>query len=283
MGNIAVAAGIMGALGTIFGTVLAVSYRFLRVEEDPRLEQVENMLPGTNCGACGEPGCHAFATRLTAGELLPGKCTVSSPDDVEAIAAFLGVDPGAEEKRVARLLCAGGRAQAKQIAAYEGFESCRAAAIVGGGGKGCSWGCLGLADCEEVCTFDAIQMNANGLPVVDADKCTACNDCVEVCPRDLFELRPISQRLLVQCKTPLAGDEARALCRVACDACGRCAQDAPAGLIRMEANLPVIDGESEIPMVPEATYRCPTNAIVWFEKNQFAEEPVVWRDHGEAH
>jgi RnfABCDGE-type electron transport complex B subunit len=241
LGEIATAVGIMGGLGALLGGVLAVSHRFLAVPEDPRLERVEEMLPGTNCGACGEPGCHAFATRLTEGELEPSRCTVSSAEGIAQIADFLGVDAGHREKTVARLHCAGGRAQAKQIAAYEGMESCRAAALVSGGGKGCSWGCLGRADCAEACTFDAIHMNANGLPVVDVDKCTSCNDCVEVCPRDLFEILPVTQPLLVQCRVPLAGDEARALCTVACDACGKCAQDAPDDLIRMIGNVPLSD------------------------------------------
>ncbi len=173
MTNVAIAAAIMGGLGGLFGGVLAVADRFLRVPEDPRLERLDGMLPGTNCGACGEPGCHAFAERLIAGEKAPGGCTVSSPDAISSIAGFLGVDAGTQVKRVARLRCAGGRAQARQIAEYDGQDSCRAAAIVSGGGKGCSWGCLGLADCERSCDFNAIRMNANGLPVVEIDRCTA--------------------------------------------------------------------------------------------------------------
>jgi RnfABCDGE-type electron transport complex B subunit len=267
--NIALATGIMGALGVLFGGVLAISHRFLRVAEDPRLEGVVEMLPGTNCGACGEPGCQAFAERLTAGQAEPARCTVSTAADVEDIARFLGVDPGKREKLVARLHCAGGRAQARQIAEYEGFASCVAAAIVAGGGKGCSWGCLGLGDCDRACEFNAIHMIDNGLPVVDVDKCTACNDCVEVCPKDLFELLPLSQPLLVQCSVPLAGEEARALCSVACDACGRCVQDAPAGAVTMVGELPVVDYGREERLGPEATFRCPTRAIRWVPANQF--------------
>jgi RnfABCDGE-type electron transport complex B subunit len=276
MGEVAVATGILGGLGLLFGSVLAVSYRFLRVPEDPRLGEVEDMLPGNNCGACGEPGCHAFAVSLLAGRKAPGNCTVASPEQHVTIADFLGVDVGRGEKIVARLHCAGGRAQARQIAEYEGYESCRAAALVGGGGKGCSWGCLGLGDCDRICDFDAIRMNANGLPVVDVQKCTACNDCVEVCPRDLFELLPLSRPLLVQCKVPLAGEEARSLCSVACDACGRCAQDAPSDLITMIGNLPVVDYEREA-AGPEATWRCPTRAIRFVGANQFPEDPVEER------
>ena len=141
------------------------------------------LLPGTNCGACGQPGCLPFAEKLVAGEVKPSQCTVSSAEAIEEIADFLQVDAGSQEKLVARLRCAGGRSQANQIAEYQGFEGCRAAALVSGGGKGCAWGCLGLADCERACTFDAIHMNANGLPQVDTEKCTACPDCAAACPR----------------------------------------------------------------------------------------------------
>ncbi len=269
LSSFATAAGIMGGLGLLFGTVLAVAYRFLRVEEDPRLEKVEEMLPGTNCGACGEPGCRAFAESLVGGLSEPSGCTVSSPDAVDLIAAFLGVSAGARVKRVARLHCAGGLGRAKQIAAYEGFESCRAASVSGGGGKGCSWGCLGLADCEVSCTFDAIRMNPDRLPVVDVNLCTACGDCVEACPKDLFELLPMDRPLLVQCRIPLSGEEAKTLCSVACDACGRCAQDAGPELIVMKNGLPVIDYEAAEKGTASATLRCPTGAIRWVTAGQF--------------
>lgn len=274
MANVLTAVAIMAGLGLLFGLLLAVAYRYLRVAEDPRVEQVESMLPNTNCGACGEPGCRAFAEALVAGARQPAGCTVSSPDGVARIAAFLGVAAGTLDKRVARLHCAGGRAQAQQIAAYEGHSSCRAAAVTGGGGKGCAWGCLGLADCEVACTFDAIRMNANGLPVVRVDNCTACGDCVLACPRDLFEIVPLRQPLVVQCRVPLAGEEARALCTVACDACGRCVQDAPAGLVTMVDNLPVVDYRQFVEVGPEATVRCPTGAIQWVLRDQFTRPEV---------
>jgi Na+-translocating ferredoxin:NAD+ oxidoreductase RNF subunit RnfB len=271
MSEILTAAAIMGGLGLAFGAVLAFANRFLRVEEDPRLERVVEMLPGSNCGACGEPGCRALAEKLVAGAAKPSKCTVSSRLQLEAIAEFLGVDAGEEVKRVARLHCAGGLGRALQVVRYEGFPSCRAAHLVGGGGLECTWGCLGLGDCEVACTFDAIVMNALRLPAVDVEACTACGDCVDACPRDLFELMPLTHNLIVQCKAPLAADDARRLCKVACDACGRCAQDAAPGLIRMEGNLPVIDYAAGGPAAPEATLRCPTGAIQWVVGEQFAE------------
>jgi Na+-translocating ferredoxin:NAD+ oxidoreductase subunit B len=276
--SLVTAAAVMGGLALLFGVILAIAYRFLKVVEDPRIDDVESMLPGSNCGACGSPGCRAFAEALVAATQKPGGCTVAGASAVESIAEYLGVDAGGADKRVARLHCAGGHSRAVQLAAYQGHGTCRGAHAVGGGGKACVWGCLSLADCEVACTFDAIRMNADGLPVVDVDKCTACGDCVDACPRKLFDLLPLSQKLLVQCKVPLAGDEARRLCQVACDACGRCAQDGAPGLIRMENNLPVVDLAKGGPATPNAVLRCPTGAIQWVDGAQFTDiRPLVSR------
>jgi Na+-translocating ferredoxin:NAD+ oxidoreductase RNF subunit RnfB len=262
----------MVGIGLFFGTILAIAQRFLKVDEDPRIEATNELLPGTNCGACGQPGCLPFAEKLVSGDVDPGQCTVSTDENLEQIAEYLQVDAGRAEKLVARLRCAGGGLQAHQIAEYRGFEGCRAAAIVSGGGKGCAWGCLGLADCERACTFDAIHMNANGLPQVDTEKCRACPDCVAACPKDLFELVPLNQNLYVQCNIPLAGEAATQLCSVACDACGKCVADAAPGLITMEGNLPVIDYSSGGEPKPDAVFRCATRSIVWLEREQFQDQ-----------
>jgi RnfABCDGE-type electron transport complex B subunit len=270
--ELATAVTVMTGMGLFFAIVLAVAYRFLRVEEDPRLEIVQGLLPGNNCGACGQPGCAAFAGKVVSGELSPGKCTVSNAGNLEEIAAFLGVEVGAEEKRIARLKCAGGRGNVRNLAEYQGMSSCRAAAVVDGGGLGCAWGCTGLADCAKACTFDAIQMNEEGLPVVEPELCTACGDCVDVCPLDLFVVLPESHKVFVQCSSPLAGEEAVRRCRVACDACGRCALDAPEGTVEMVNGLPVVHYDREVKPTARSTWRCPTGAIVWLEGKQF-EEP----------
>ena len=262
---------ILGGVGLFFGFVIALVNQRFRVWEDPRISGVEEMLPSTNCGACSRPGCRAFAEALVGGDQQPSDCTVMSPDDVEDVAAYLGVDAGEANKRVARLLCAGGNDEAHRNADYTGFESCKAAAAVAGGGKGCTWGCLGLADCERDCLLDAIYMNDAGLPVVIPEKCTACNDCVETCPKDLFVLMPMDQKLIVQCRNLVHGEPAEAMCSVACNACSRCVADAQPGLIEMIDNLAVIDYTKNELAGPEATARCPTNAIVWVEGQQFAK------------
>jgi len=263
--TIIIAVFALGGLTLILSIMLVIANKKLYVYEDPRIDVVEDMLPHANCGACGFPGCRPFAEALVAGEVLPGKCTVSSDEGRASIGNYLGVSIGAEEKQVARLACAGGSNVARNKAKYEGLETCQAAALVSGGGKGCFWGCIGFGDCMQVCDFDAIHMDEHGLPVVDVDKCTACGDCVEVCPKDLFSIEPISHQLWVACKNLEKGDEVLEECQVACTACGRCAMDAPANMITMEHNLPVINyavaEQSPIPI-----QRCPTGAIVWFDK-----------------
>jgi Na+-translocating ferredoxin:NAD+ oxidoreductase RNF subunit RnfB len=254
----------LAALSFLFASLLVLAHRKLQVDEDPRIDAAHQLLPQTNCGACGYPGCLGFAEAMVAGSVLPGKCTVINEDDREFIAEFLGVDAGAEEKIVARLACAGGINVARNRARYAGIHSCRGAALVAGGGKGCFWGCLGLGDCEVVCDLDAIVMNEHDLPVVIEDACTACGDCIDACPKDLFSLHVVSHRLWVACKNLEKGDAALAECEVACDACGKCAVDAPAGVVTMTDNLPVVDYARDH-NVRNAIERCPTGAIVWFD------------------
>jgi RnfABCDGE-type electron transport complex B subunit len=164
---------VLGSVGLFFGFLIAMVNKKFQVWEDPRIGDVEELLPSTNCGACGQPGCRAFAEAVVVGTEQPSGCTVMGAEEVADVASYLGVDAGEANKRVARLLCAGGKAQAIQNSEYEGLETCKAAAAVAGGGKGCSWGCLGLADCETSCLLDAIYMNEDNLPVVIPERCTA--------------------------------------------------------------------------------------------------------------
>lgn len=270
-----ISVSIVMGLGLLFSTILAVAYKKLKVYEDPRIDRVEEMLPGANCGACSMPGCRAFAETVVKGELQVSKCTVSSTEGLERIAAFLGVDAGNQVKVVARVLCAGGIEEAHNRADYRGgLSTCRGEAVVAGGPKDCNWGCLGLGDCAEVCDFDAIAMGTDALPHVDPEKCTACGDCVEICPKDLFVLMPSEHKLIVQCKSLLEGTAATDRCSVACNACGRCAADAAPGLIKIESGLARIDYDQYELATPGAIKRCPTGAIVWLESDkQFESIP----------
>ncbi len=266
---------ILGGTGLVFAIFIAAANKKLKVWEDPRIDVVAAMLPSANCGACGLPGCRAFAEKAVVGAIQPAKCTVSNADRVAEIAHFLGVDAGQAVKRVARLQCAGGTSVAVQRAEYRGLGTCEAAAAVAGGGKGCAWGCLGLADCERACTFGAIAMNADGLPVVDVDKCTACNDCVVACPKQLFVLQNLDHQLLVQCKNLVQGDVVLEQCSVACTTCGKCVLDAAPGLISIASGVAVIDYNKIAEAEESAVERCPTGAILWLSGAQFAPTPAT--------
>lgn len=259
----------LGGLSLILVLLLIWANKKFYVYEDPRIDKVEEMLPHANCGACGFPGCRPFAESLVSGQSLPGKCTVGSEEDRVKIAEYLGVSLGSEQKKVARLACAGGSNVAVKRAEYHGIPTCQAASLVSGGGKGCFWGCLGYGDCMNVCDFDAITMNEHSLPVVDINKCTACGDCVEVCPKDLFSIQPISHRLWVNCKSLEAGDEVLDDCEVGCTACGKCVMDAPGDLITMINNLPTVD-YSKMHNTQKPIDRCPTGAIVWLDDEKGA-------------
>ncbi len=272
--NVTTAILFMGILGLLLSSMLAFANKKLWVFEDPRIDEIESMLPSTNCGACGNPGCRPFAEALISGEVTPAQCTVSSTEAINDIADYLGVDSGDVVKRVARLACAGGSHVARMRAHYAGLESCRAAAIVSGGPKSCSWGCIGLADCADVCDFDAITMDSHGLPVVNREKCTACEDCVEICPKDLFSIQPVDRRLWVACKNLEHGDSAENECEVACTACERCVKDSPEGLITIQNNLAVVDYSNNSLASPVATERCPTGAIVWLDDDKGAVKGV---------
>ncbi len=266
---------ILGGVGLVFAILIALANRRLWVWEDPRIDVVAGMLPNANCGACGLPGCRAFAEQAVGGQVTPSQCTVGSDEVHQAIAAFLGVEAGEAVRRVARLHCAGGTDVARQEAEYRGLATCGAAAAVAGGGKGCAWGCLGLADCARVCDFGAITMSDTGLPVVDPAKCTACGDCVEACPKALFTLQATDMPLLVQCKNLLNGDAVLEQCTVACTACGKCVQDAPAGVISVASGVAVVNYECSAQADRHAVDRCPTGAIVWLHGAQFARVPSL--------
>ncbi|NJD18227.1 MAG: Fe-S cluster protein, partial [Gemmatimonadetes bacterium] len=240
-GEILGSVAVLGGVSSVLAAFVALVNSKFKVWEDPRVDGVRDLLPGADCGACGEAGCRAFAEAVVTGRRPPAGCSVMNADQRAEVAGYLGIDAGSAQKRVARLLCAGGRDVAPYKGRYHGVESCLAAAAVTGGGKACPWGCLGFADCAVACDFDAIVMSPTGLPVVDPDKCTACGDCGEACPLGLFVLMPIDHRLVVQCKNLLNGEAATAVCSVACNACGRCVADAAPGLISMVSSLATIN------------------------------------------
>ncbi|HCS49134.1 MAG TPA: electron transporter RnfB [Candidatus Aminicenantes bacterium] len=256
----------MGALGFLFALGLVFAYRKLAVEIDPRIEQIAESLPQANCAACGYAGCQALAEAIAAGKAAADSCPVGGAESAGKISGILGVEAGEVIKKVARLHCRGTKHAAPRRSEYLGLKTCYASHLMGGD-KLCTYGCLGLADCVRSCVFNAMYMGEDGLPVIIEENCTACGKCVEACPRNLLELHPISQNILVFCRSEDRGAVARKACKNACIACGICSRACPEAIV-IENNLAVITDYKKIPpeKIPEIE-KCPTLAIGRLKKD----------------
>jgi formate dehydrogenase (NADP+) beta subunit len=204
----------IGGLGLIVGVGLAVASKVFYVYVDPQILAVEDALPGANCGGCGLPGCSSNAEAIVAGKAAPNSCVAAGDDVAQAIAAILGVSIEAKEPDIARPGCTYGFQDADLKYIYDGLSDCRAAALLGGGMKICSIGCLGLGSCARACPFDAIVMGEDNLPKVDEKKCTGCGTCERVCPKHIINLSSVTRRILKEYTT----EECTTPCQRACPA-----------------------------------------------------------------
>jgi RnfABCDGE-type electron transport complex B subunit len=200
-------------LGLIIGLALSFASRIFYVYEDPRIAKVENLLAGANCGGCGYTGCSAAAEAIVKGEAPPTVCMLTSSENIAEIAAIMGLEAGSAEPLKSFNDCDGGN-RATDRFYYDGLNRCRAAAVMYGGKRDCTIGCLGFGDCIRACQFDAVHMGETGYPVVDKKKCVGCGACERVCPKPILEVRTMSDRLLHL----YAADDAVAPCAQTCPA-----------------------------------------------------------------
>lgn len=257
---------VLSILGVLLAVVLYLVAQKFKVIEDPRIDLVEAVLPGANCGGCGYPGCRGFAEAFVkADDITSLFCPVGGNDTMANAAKVIGKTAEAKDPLVAVVRCSGSPEHRKRVLEYDGAASCKLAAALYSGDTGCQYGCLGLGDCVAVCKFDAIYIDPiTLLPVVDEEKCTACGACVKACPKFIIELRkkgPKGKRIYVSCINKDKGGPARKACQVACIGCGKCAKVCPHDAITLENNLAYID-HNKCKLCRKCVEECPTGAIL---------------------
>jgi Na+-translocating ferredoxin:NAD+ oxidoreductase subunit B len=274
------------AIGIVAAVVIYFVSKKFAVQEDDRIGKVEEVLPSTNCGGCGQPGCHAFAKAVVeAGDLSSLHCPVGGNAVMKQVAEILGIKVVERDPYIAVVRCSGSFEHRKKTNVYDGTESCKIAAALYSGDTGCAYGCLGMADCVDVCDFEAMYMDEKtGLPVVIEDKCTACNACVKECPKGILELWPKGkkdQRVYIACLNEEKGSTARKECSVACSGCSKCFEACRYDAITMQNNLAVIDPE-KCKLCMECVETCDVHNIITAnvtpEKIQAANEQRLKRE-----
>ncbi len=249
---------VLAVMGAVFGAILAIASKIFAVKVDERLPKLTAALPGANCGGCGYAGCQAYAQAVLDGKAPIGQCAAGGADAANAMSAIMGVEAVAVERKVAMVKCRGQNHLAK--ARYAGIADCRSAMFVTGDGpSACPNGCLGFGTCVSVCKFDAIHV-VNGVARVDADKCTGCFQCVEVCPRKVIVPVTYDADIVIACSNHDRGAKTRKICDIGCIGCRLCEKQCEHDAIHVVNNLAVIDYEKCV-SCGRCAAKCPRHLI----------------------
>jgi len=256
----------LSLLALISAVILYFVAQKFKVFEDPRIDQIQEVLPAANCGGCGFAGCRNFAEELVKSDTFEGlNCPVGGADVMGNAAKILGREAPVVDPLVAVLLCNGTPEVRPRTSKYSGAADCRISNNLYAGETDCSYGCMGLGDCVRACDFDAMYMDsATELPVIIDDKCVACGACVKACPRQLIELRKKAKKdrkIYVACSNCDKGGPARRACKVACIACNKCLKVCEFDAITIENNLAYIDSK-KCTFCRKCVTECPTGSIL---------------------
>lgn len=265
---ILLAGGTMLVLAVAAGQSLGWANKVFHVVIDPRIDAVHAALPGTNCGACGFPGCMACAEAIAAGKAPPNKCPVGGENTGKAVAKIVGVELKPTWPYRPVVHCRASYGDRLQRGDYRGEPTCTAANLISGV-QGCTYGCLGLSDCVTACEFDAIHM-VDGLAVVDYDACVGCAACAKACPRNIITMVPFKteRMLVVACSNKDIAREVKAVCKVGCIGCTACSKVSQ--LFKVSVKIPVIDYDAYDPEKMDAALiavrKCPAKSLTFVGK-----------------
>ncbi len=271
------AAATMLLLAVLMAYVLGWANRAFHVEVDPRVEKINEALPGANCGGCGYPNCNEYAEAVVAGEAAPNRCAVGGVSCAAAIADILGIKLEETWPHRPIVHCRAKNGDKLGMNPYRGEKTCSAANVISGV-QACTYGCLGLGDCERACDFDAIHVT-DGLATVDYEKCTGCGACERACPRNIISMVPFKtdKMLAITCSNKDPAKEVKAVCKVGCTGCGLCAKMAE--MISMEGKIPSINYDkydtSKLDDVEKAVEKCPAKALVFIGRPTEEDKAAV--------
>ena len=265
---------VLGGIGLVAAIILHFVAQKFAVESNPRVQAVEKLLPGVNCGACGKAGCQDFARACASADIETFKglyCSVGGNSVMQKIAELLGYKTPERDPTVAVLRCQGSCENAPAKFEFTGLKSCRLVARISTSQSECPYGCIRMGDCVRACKFGALHISPDtGLPVVDENKCVSCGACVAICPKKLFEIRPKGKdgkRVYVACRNQQKGAVARQNCKVACIGCMKCTKIVPS--IKVQNNLSYIPTDVDAEKFgQELADTCPTGAIVYTGKKE---------------
>jgi len=154
----------LGILALLFGALLGYSAIRFKVDSDPLVEQIDDILPQTQCGQCGYPGCRPYAEAIANGDDI-NKCPPGGESTIKKLAELMGVE--------AKPLNAAQEPAIKRVAFIREDE------------------CIGCTKCIQACPVDAILGASKLMHTVIADECTGCDLCVEPCPVDCIDMIPV--------------------------------------------------------------------------------------------
>ena len=230
-------------IGIVCGVMLVVASKFMAVPEDETFIAVRECLPGANCGACGYAGCDGYAHALADGEITTTTlCIPGGADAAAGVAAALGMEAGDVVKKVAYVACCGDCNNVTPRHEYVGIQSCSAGKLLFAGESSCTYNCLAYGDCVAVCPQNAIYVR-DGLARINPKLCIGCGMCAKACPNHLIHIVPETVATVVGCSNQDKGAQTRKACKVGCIGCKKCERECPAGAIKVENNLAVIDFE----------------------------------------